>query len=550
MPKMILAFLGLTITSLIVSGYIALFSMKDLGQYSLENSTHLGDSAITDSTNALESLGEKLLEQKTRDISVQCEIYIKTHPHMSIGDLQKNEEFRKIAVQLVGKTGYTLMYEKTTGIMRLHPNHEFENYSMHNLSKTLPSFWEIFYQSMNGSVLGGYYTWKDPDGSIRQKYMFMVPVKDTKYMVAATTYIDEFSKPAEETRKKISMTTKNIGMHINNRIDNTRDSFVNFMIILIILATVLSFILSRMITMPILTLRDGVKALGLGNLEHKVSIHTNDEFEELAESFNKMTADLTDYMERLHCTTAEQERLLKELEIARGIQQSILPQKAPDIKGAKFAATNIPAREVGGDFYDFVPVAEDFWGLTIADVSGKGMPAAIFMGLSRTIVRASTTANLSAKSAITHANELICRDSTSGMFVTLFYAILDTINMKLHYINAGHNPPLLFREGENNIIELEAKGIPLGVAQDIEVEEKEISLLTDDILVLYTDGVTEAINENEEEFGKSRLIQLINDSRLLNAEEIVTTVQNEIISFAGNQPQYDDITLMILKVTG
>lgn len=549
MPKMLVAFLGLSITALLISGYIALNGIKDAGRYALESSTSLGESATNDSTKALETLGEKLLEQKARDVAVQCEIYMRAHPEMTITDLQTSPEFQKIAVQSVGNTGYTMLYEKKTGTIRFHPNPQMINFDTYKLSKRLPSFWKVFEPTLSGSSHEGYYNWEDPDGKVRQKFMYMAPVKETSYMVAATTYIDEFSKPVEEAKKKIFTKTVNIRKHTRDWITNTRNTFIDFFIVLILVVSAIAIFLSNMITRPIRTLIEGVKALGKGKLEYKVNVKTNDEFEELASSFNKMTSDLQDYMEKLHCTTAEQERLLKELEIARRIQRNILPKTAPYIEGVELSATNIPAREVGGDFYDYVPVAKNQWGLIIADVSGKGMPAAIFMGLSRTIVRASTTGNKSTQNAMKHANELICRDSTSGMFVTLFYAVLDSIRMKFKYVNAGHNPPFLLRKGANDIISLEATGIPLGVMENIDIREREIDLLPGDMIVLYTDGVTEAINEKEEGFGKERLLKIIQKNRSLAAKEIVEKVQNEILMFAGTQPQYDDITLMIIKVT-
>jgi len=134
------------------------------------------------------------------------------------------------------------------------------------------------------------------------------------------------------------------------------------------------------------------------------------------------------------------------------------------------------------------------------------------------------------------------------MFVTLFYAILDSQTKDLTYINAGHNPPLLFRKGSPDILVLEAKGIPLGVTEDIDIEEKGIHLVSGDYLVLYTDGVTEAMNEKEEEFGEDRLRKIIQDNTSLTAHDMLNMVQEEIITFAGKRPQFDDITLMILKV--
>jgi sigma-B regulation protein RsbU (phosphoserine phosphatase) len=225
----------------------------------------------------------------------------------------------------------------------------------------------------------------------------------------------------------------------------------------------------------------------------------------------------------------------------------LLPQHPPYIEGMDLVANNIPAQEIGGDFYDYIPISRGSWGLVIADVSGKGMPAAIFMGLSRTIVRASATDNLSAAAAIKQANELICRDSTSGMFVTLFYAILDVKERKLRYVNAGHNPPLLIRNG-GEVELLRARGIALGVTHYIDLQEAERTLQPGDTIVFYTDGVTEAINTEEEAFGERRLIETVSSQRHRSAREIISRVEEEVMSFAGGQPQFDDITMMVLKV--
>jgi len=254
------AFLGLSITALLISGYIALNDIKKAGQYALESSTTLGESATNDSVKALETLGEKILEQKARDVSIQCEIYMKAHPEMTITELQASTEFQNIAVQSIGSTGYTSLYEKKTGIMRFHPNPHLVNADTHKLSELLPSFWKIFEPTLDGSIHGGYYNWQDPDGEIRQKFMYMVPVKGTDYMVAATTYIGEFSKPVEETKRKISAATLNIREDTNKWIMNTRNTFIDFFIVLILVVSAISLLLSNMITRPIRALTEGVKA--------------------------------------------------------------------------------------------------------------------------------------------------------------------------------------------------------------------------------------------------------------------------------------------------
>jgi sigma-B regulation protein RsbU (phosphoserine phosphatase) len=170
-------------------------------------------------------------------------------------------------------------------------------------------------------------------------------------------------------------------------------------------------------------------------------------------------------------------------------------------------------------------------GLTIADVSGKGVPAALFMALSRTLVRASTTGNPNIRDGIEKANDLICQDAKTGMFVTLFYAILDSKKKLLKYVNAGHNPPLLLRQPYGKTILLKADGIALGVMDGIHLEEAEVQLEKGDLLTLFTDGVTEAINDKEEQFGQDRLLRIVQENRMMPAKEIMRMVQEAVAAF-------------------
>jgi sigma-B regulation protein RsbU (phosphoserine phosphatase) len=243
----------------------------------------------------------------------------------------------------------------------------------------------------------------------------------------------------------------------------------------------------------------------------------------------------------------ELERKKYELQIAHDIQQSFLPDAIPHLKGFELAALNLPAREVGGDFYDFIPLPEDEIELTIADVSGKGVPAALFMALSRTILRANATRNTRVADVIRDANRLITADSKSSMFVTLFYARLDENERTLTYVNAGHNPPVLFKGQSGELMMLWAKGIALGAIEDIELEERTIKLEEGDMVICYTDGVTEAINGKEEQFGEERLFKLIRENHTVSAQDMVEKIKREVLAFCGDAPQFDDITLMVLK---
>jgi len=255
-------------------------------------------------------------------------------------------------------------------------------------------------------------------------------------------------------------------------------------------------------------------------------------------------------------TKAEKEKLRTELErkkveldAARQIQLSFLPETTPLLKEYGFGAFSLPALEVGGDYYDFIPISEEKWGLVIGDVSGKGFPAALFMAVSRTCVRANAMGNTTASVAIGKANKILSQDSSSGMFITLFYSVLDLKRKKLSYVNAGHNPPIILKAGKGEVKILKAKGIALGVMDDIALEEAEIDLAEDDIVVFYTDGVTEAINKQEEQFGEHRLSQLIIRNSQLSAKDLVDKIKNEIMDFTRGEAQFDDLTLFALKVS-
>ncbi len=245
---------------------------------------------------------------------------------------------------------------------------------------------------------------------------------------------------------------------------------------------------------------------------------------------------------------SELERKKAELRIAHDIQMSFLPERLPEVAGLELAALSLPAKEVGGDFYDAIPLPGNRTAFVIADVAGKGVPAALFMALSRTVLRANALVPRSAREAVREANMLIAEDAKSGMFVTLFYAVVDPATKMLTYVNAGHNPPLLFRSGSGRPLELKGTGIILGVMPEADYGEETISLESGDLVLLYTDGVTEAINPGEEQFGEKRLIETVMGCHDLPPGAIVDRVRDAVVRFSGDEPQFDDLTLMVLRV--
>ena len=241
-----------------------------------------------------------------------------------------------------------------------------------------------------------------------------------------------------------------------------------------------------------------------------------------------------------------------ELQIAADIQRSFMPEVIPQITGFDIAARTVMAKEVGGDFFDVIPfeiMALDAGtlGLLIADVSGKGVPAALFMALSRIVVRVNAQWHRDPAQAIADANTIITQDSKSGMFVTLFFGTLREKDRTLTYVNAGHNPPMVFRSRDETIEELPLTGIVLGAAENQEYTARTIPIGPDDLVVMYTDGVTESINSREELFGEDRLREIIRNNARLTAREILDRILSAVQEFAGDMPQFDDITLLVIK---
>ncbi len=244
------------------------------------------------------------------------------------------------------------------------------------------------------------------------------------------------------------------------------------------------------------------------------------------------------------------ERTRTELHIAANIQKSFIPKETPDIPEFEIEAVTIPAREVGGDFYDFIIQPDGKYGIVIADVAGKSIPAAIFMALSRTIIRANATNQSRVSKVAKNANKMIASDASAGMFVTLIYGILDGETLSFHYANAGHPPPLIFRSADCTVEEEAPMGIVMGISDDAEYKENRIEFSTGDTAIFYTDGITEAMNSQGELYGLKRLIDVITANCHAETKEVVEKILADISSFSQSTEQHDDITLIIIKAIG
>lgn len=260
--------------------------------------------------------------------------------------------------------------------------------------------------------------------------------------------------------------------------------------------------------------------------------------------------------DRLLEEVAEQERMKQELEVAQRIQASFLPESCPDVEGWDLAAVWRSARQVGGDFYDFIPLPAAVGtggsergriGLVIADVADKGVPAALFMALSRTLVRTMAIDGRSPDVAIARANDLILADARSDLFVTLFYAVLQADSGEIAYVNAGHVPPLLVRAADGTTEELRVPGMALGILPEVQYTAYTTGLRPGDILVLYTDGVTDALAPDQQMFGLERLKRIVSANRQQSVRELAETITRAVADFAGENAQFDDLTLVVAR---
>lgn len=250
---------------------------------------------------------------------------------------------------------------------------------------------------------------------------------------------------------------------------------------------------------------------------------------------------------RLYQVAVEKGRMEREMQVARRVQSALLPKSLPQVPGWDFAAYWQPARMVGGDYYDFIPGAEGSLGLLIADVTDKGMPAALFMAFTRSVVRTSLYQVDQPGLGMQRANQIICEDSDDALFVSLFYCLLDPATGKLIYVNAAHHPPLFYQNSTQRLDFLPATGLPLGMETDSTFAEKTIQLQQDDFLVLYTDGVLDASRLDEQEFGMAGLKEAVLAARDGSASEIVSAIESALTRFTAGAPPIDDITLVVVK---
>ena len=329
--------------------------------------------------------------------------------------------------------------------------------------------------------------------------------------------------------------------------------FIIFFAVCGIIVIMISFAVSGSITRPIQKLARNVKQIGKGEFDKKVEVESADEIGNLAEAFNHMLDDLNTYFEQIKTITAEKERIGAELNVATQIQADMLPSifpPFPDKTEFDIYATMTPAKEVGGDFYDFFLLDENHLALVMADVSGKGVPAALFMVIAKTLIKNRAQMGGSPAEILGFVNDQLCEGNEADMFVTVWLGILDLTTGKGMAANAGHEKPAIRRAGQNYEFVRTKHSPAVAVMEGMKFREHEFELHPGDSLYIYTDGVAEATNAQNALFGDERMMEALNSNPDASPKELLQNVQQAIDEFVGDAPQFDDITMLCLKYKG
>ena len=309
------------------------------------------------------------------------------------------------------------------------------------------------------------------------------------------------------------------------------------------------FFLIYVVMNPFKRLQEWVKHMSEPGSADDMDIDSTTEIGAIAQAFS----DMTNQLRRSQQNLVEQERLQQEMHIAKQIQQTLLPSEFPKLEGYDLGSYYAAAKEVGGDFFDFVEVDSDTIGVVVADVSGKGVPGAFVMTMIRTALRSEARGVKDAAEVLAKVNDFVVNDMKKGMFVTLLYVIIDSKKRRLNFASAGHNPMILHRPSRNKTYYLNPRGFPIGISLPDKnlfresIQSDTIALAEDDIVLVYTDGVTEAMNPKRRLFGEERFLKLIRESGKRSAEEFVDILKKEMNIFTEGSEQNDDITLVAVK---
>ena len=336
---------------------------------------------------------------------------------------------------------------------------------------------------------------------------------------------------------------------------HARNILILLVVLIVVTGLAFAYSIASRITDPLNTITRRVASLGLRNRQFVMEdvYRTGDEIEVLAESFAKQSARTMLYIDQIKRVTAEKERIGAELDMASRIQGSQLPRlfpPFPDRKEFSLYASMTPAKEVGGDFYDFFMIDDDHMAFVMADVSGKGVPAALLMMVSRVLIKSSLQNGKGPGETLESVNNQLCESNEAEFFVTVWLAVLEISTGKGVAANAGHEHPVIRRAGGRYELQVYRHSLPVGVMKDVRFKQHEFRMEPGDSFFVYTDGVAEATNANKELYGTDRMLSALNSSADAQPEQVLANVTRDIDRFVNGAEQFDDITMLCFRYYG
>jgi sigma-B regulation protein RsbU (phosphoserine phosphatase) len=379
------------------------------------------------------------------------------------------------------------------------------------------------------------------------------PLKRTDWSIGVVMPRAEVTAPIEAMQKSIQGLSAESENTINNYMTVSFVVIVVAVVLALVLALIMSLRFAGTISKPISMLKDEAEEIGKGDLERTITLMTGDEIEELAHAFNQMTGELRVYIKDFEKVTADKERIATELNVATNIQASMLPHifpPYPDRTEFDLYGSMEPAKEVGGDFYDFFLTDEKTLAVVMADVSGKGVPAALFMVIAKTLIKNNAQMGKTPVQVFEEVNNILCENNEGGMFVTTFLGFLNVETGEFDFVNAGHNPPCIKRGGNDWEYLPTKPGFVLAGMENMKYKPQNTQIAKGDKLYLYTDGVTEATDRVLDLYGEKRLLDTLNAHKEEGVIGIVNAIRTDIKDFAHGAEQADDITMLALEYYG
>ncbi len=565
--RLLLALLGFAVVGATATVFVTKRAIFRLEQ---EN-TRVARQGISDvvsdnirlSSKILTKIGETFVAIRSEDAALRVADILRSHkPPFNIRELRADNKLRAVATAQIrvpgengGVAGHIDMYDDK-GLAIIHPNPNVEGKNYSQWKDEFPEMWKLVRESFRKPKVSGYYSFIGEDNAKKRKFMALTRVKDSPFIVSAVVEIDRFFLPVhekikragEKAAKKADAQVLAVSAH------NTQTLISNatmWLLGLLAMGAAAALWLARSVSKPITELRHRVATMGHGDFSIKIPEWGSRETRELAVAFNKLGDDLRQYTEDLKRETAAREAFESEIRTARRIQEALLPHTFPpfpDRPEFELHASLLPAKDVSGDFYDFFFIGENTLALVMADVSGKGLPAAIFMAVARTLIRnlCLTSPDMKPNEVLSAANDYLCLDNDEAMFVTLFLGFLDIPSGRLVYANAGHEPFIVLRPDSPPERLGVLSDFPLGIVPGHAFQLGTRNFRAPETLVLHTDGVTDASNPDGEFFGVEHFLDILAENAAKRPADIIAAVNNALLAFQGEN-QFDDITIMCLR---